>query len=189
MGGCQTQVVSTCPHVHRCHIFGYPYMFSKFLIGYLFCYNIKCFLTLETFKGDCQTQEVSIYPLCSYTPFHLDMPSIFSQFEQGIFILLFYKMFSYFRGSHGGLSDLGGVHIHPCSQTPYIWTPLYVQQILIGYLFCYNIKMFSYFRDCQWGLSDLGGIHMPPIFKHPPYFRTPPLYFRKFEQGIYFVIL
>ena len=46
MGGCQTSYTS--------HTFGYPNIF-RVLIGYLFCYFIKCFSTLEAVMGGCQT--------------------------------------------------------------------------------------------------------------------------------------
>ena len=36
-------------------------------------------------------------------------------------------MFFYFRGSYGGLSDLGGIHMPPvCFKAPYVWTSPYV---------------------------------------------------------------
>ena len=46
---------------------------------------------------------------------------------------------------------------------PYIWTPPYVQRVLIGYLFSYIIKCFPTLEGGM-GLSDLGDVHMPPIF-------------------------
>ena len=90
-------------------------------------------------------------------------------------------MFSYFRGSHGGLSDLGWCPYAPyVHRLPYIWTPPYVQQILIGYLFCYFIKCFPTLETVMQGVVRLRSVHMPPMFIHPIHLDTPNI-FRKFE--------
>ena len=93
-------------------------------------------------------------PLCSYifntfgNPHTCGHPQYVQSFNR-IFIWLYHKKFSYFRGSHGELSDLGGVHLppmfihpHTFGHPPYIWTPPIFQRVLIGYLFCYIIKCF-----------------------------------------------
>ena len=74
----------------------------------------------------------------------------------------------------------------PCSNTPYILTPPYVQRVLIGYLFCYIIKCFPAlevvmgvvrFRECPYASY----IHMPLYIWMPsyvctlPYVWTPPI--------------
>ena len=50
--------------------------------------------------------------------------------------------------------------------------PQYVQQVLVGYLFCYFIKCFPTL-EAVMGFSDLGGIHMPPMFIYPLYVSKP----------------
>ena len=74
----------------------------------------------------CQTKGVSIFPLCSYNPIHLDT-SICSESFHRVFILLVHKMFSYFRGSHGVVRlreyPDASMFIYPLYvlMPPYIW--------------------------------------------------------------------
>ena len=42
------------PYIHTPPTFEHPLMF-RVLIGYLFCYIIKCFPTLEAVMGGCKT--------------------------------------------------------------------------------------------------------------------------------------
>ena len=185
-GGCQTQVVSTYPQCSWTPYIWTPLYAQQILIGYLFCYNIKCFLNLETVKGGCQTQQMSIYPLCSYTPFIQTCPVYLVSFNR-VFILLFYKMFSYFRGSHEGLSDLGAVHMPPYVHRPHIFGyPPYVQQIWQASYFCYNIKCFLTLETVKGGCQTQE-VSIYPLCSYTPYIQTPPIYLEKFEQGIYFV--
>ena len=81
---------------------------------------------------------------------------------------------SYFRGSHGEVVRLRGVHMPPCSYTPIHLDAPYVQRVLIGYLFCYIIKCFPTLEAGMVGLSDLGGVHKPPMFICPLYVWMPP---------------
>ena len=82
-------------------------------------------------------------------------------------------MFSYFRDSQGGLSDLGGVHIPPMFIHPiHLDTPLYLESLNRVFILLFY-KMFSYFRGSHGGLSDLDGVHMPPMFIDPIYLDTP----------------
>ena len=69
------------PYVHRPHIFGYHPYVQQILIGYLFCYLIKCFPTLETVRGGCQTVGGVHMPPMFIDPIHLDTPNIFREFE------------------------------------------------------------------------------------------------------------
>ena len=50
---------------------------------------------------------------------------------------------------------------------PYIWTPPYVQRILIWYLFSYIIKCFPTLEVDMGGSSGLGCVQMPPMFIYP----------------------
>ena len=63
------------PNVHTPHTFGHPHMFREFLIGYLFCYIIKCFPTLEAVMGVITLRGVHA-PLCSYAPVCLDASNV-----------------------------------------------------------------------------------------------------------------
>ena len=51
-------------------------------------------------------------PQYSYTPIHLETPICSGNFNR-VFILLYHKMFSYFRGSHG-VVRLRGYPYTPC---------------------------------------------------------------------------
>ena len=73
-----------------------------------------------------------------------------------------------------------GVRLGWCPYTPYvlrplyIWIPPYVQQILIGYLFCYNIKYFPTLETVK-GVVRLRRcpytpyVHTPHTFRHHQY--------------------
>ena len=111
--------VSVCPHVHTPpyiwtspppYILTPPYV-QRVLIGYLFCYIIKCFRTLEAVMEVVRLRGCPYAPMCIH-PIQWETPICSESFNR-VFILLYHKMFSYFRDSHGGLSDLGGVHIPP----------------------------------------------------------------------------
>ena len=110
------------PMVIHPHIFGHPWYVQRYLIGYLFCYILKCFPTLETVMGGCQTYGVSICPYGD-TPSYIWTPPYVQRVLIGYFIYLYHKMFSYLRGSHGGLFALGCVHMPPMFICPlYVWT-------------------------------------------------------------------
>ena len=102
-------------------------------------------------------------------------PHMFREFNR-VFILLYNKMFSYFRGSHGGLSDLGGVHM-PHVHTPIIHldTPICSESFNRLFILLYH-KMFSYLRGSHRGLSDLGGCPYTPMFIHPHTFGHPHMF-------------
>ena len=105
-------------------------------------------------------------------PLHLDTP-ICSESSNRVFILLVHKIFSYFRGSHRGLSDLGGVHMPPMFIHPHTFGhPQYVQRVLIGYLFCYIIKYFPTLEEVM-GVVRLRGCpydygNIPPVCLDAP---------------------
>ena len=88
-------------------------------------------------------------------------------------------MFSYFRDSQGGLSDLGDVHIPPILIHPiHLDTPLYLENLNRVFILLFY-KMFSYFRDSQGGLPYLGDVYISPMLIHPIHLDTPNI-FRKF---------
>ena len=135
--------------------------------------------------GDCQTYVVSICPPCIWTPLiHLDTPIYSASFNR-VFILLYHKMFSYFRGSHGGLSDLEGVHMPLSSYTPiHLDTPVCSE----SFNRVFNLLFHKIFPTLEavMGVVRLRGypcapyVHMSPVcFKAPicvdiPYmFRCP----------------
>ena len=113
-------------------------------------------------------------PMFIHPPYIWNPPYV--QSFNRVFILLYHKMFSYFRGSHGGCKTYR-VSICPlCSYTPYIWTPPYVQRVFIGYLFCFIIKCFPTL-EAVMGVVRLTGcpyvtyVHTPHTFGHPHMFR------------------
>ena len=75
---------------------------------------------------------------------------------------------------------MGGATLGWCPYTPYvnrplyIWIPPYVQQILIGYLFCTNIKYFPTLETVR-GVVRLRScpyapyVHTLHTFRHPQY--------------------
>ena len=62
---------------------------------------------------------VHMPPLWSYIPHTFGCPPYIQSFNT-VFILLYHKMFSYFRGRHEGLSDLGDVHMPPYVHMPHV---------------------------------------------------------------------
>ena len=111
MGGCQTKVVSICPpYIHTPPYIWTPPYVQRVLIGYLLCYIIKCFPTLEAGMGGVRLKGCPYAPYVHTPPYIWTPPIHLASFNR-VFILLFHKLFSYFRGSHGGLSDLGGIHM------------------------------------------------------------------------------
>ena len=83
--------------------------------------------------GVVRLRECPYAPYVYMPPIHLDTP-VCSEIFKRVFILLIHKMFSYFRGSHGGLSELRVYSYAPvcfkapmCGHPPYVWTSPYVQ--------------------------------------------------------------
>ena len=113
-----------CPYtptmfIHPPYIWTPPYV-QRNLIGYLFCYIIKCFPTSEAVMGVVRVRWCPYAPYIHIHPIHLDTPICSESFNR-IFILLYHKMSFYFRG---GLSDLGGIHMPPMFMCPlYVLMP------------------------------------------------------------------
>ena len=66
--------------------------------------------------GGCQTKVVSICPLCSHTPIHLDTPICSKSFNRA-FILLYHKCFPTLE------AVMGVVRLRVCPYTPYVHMP------------------------------------------------------------------
>ena len=114
-----------------------------------------------------------------WTPtIHLDTPICSESFNR-VFILLFLKTFSYFRGSHGGLLDLG-VSLCPLC----LYTPIHLDtyhtfghphffRVLIWYLFCCILNVFLLKRQ-SWGVVRLRVCpYAPCMFVCPHIFGCP----------------
>ena len=92
--------------------------------------NIRLALLLiqsfPIFRGLSDLGGVHMAP-CSYTTNTFGCPPYVQNFN-GVFILLYHKMFSFLEVGMGGC--------------PYIWMSPICSEFLIGYLFCYIIKCF-----------------------------------------------
>ena len=126
--------------------------------------------------GGCQTQGMSIWPYVHIPPIHLDAPYV-QQVLIGYLSCIVIKYFSTLRGSCGGLSDLGDVHMSPyylyapCMfGCPHVWTPLNVWMLPV----CLDATMFwtsPMFRCPRFGHPH---VWMPPLCWTPPYILDAP---------------
>ena len=83
--------------------------------------------------------DVHMCLLCSCTLHTFGHPQYVQSFNR-VFILLFHKIFSYFKGSHGGCQNKGYpyapyIYMTPvCSVSPYVWTsPICLDAPYIGH--------------------------------------------------------
>ena len=95
---------------------------------------------------DAQTPLSVHMPPYFHTPPYIWMPPICSESFNRVFILLYHKMFSYFRARYWGLSDLEGLHMSSNVHMPHV---------------CLD-------APCMFGC--------PHTFGHPPYVWTSTLY-------------
>ena len=87
-------------------------------------------------------------------------------------------MFSYFRGSHGGLSDLGGVHMPPMVIQPHMFGhPQYVQSFNRVFILLFHgvvrLRGYPYAPLCSYAPCMF---QYPHLCGHPPYVWTPPMF-------------
>ena len=147
------------------HIFGHP-IYSESFNRVILLY-IKCFPTLLAVMGGCsRLMGVHMPPMFITPPIHLDITNMFSKFN-GIFILLFHEMFSYFRGSNGGLSDLGGTQmLHMFIYVLYVSKPPY-----IGHPHMFGCLSYVWMPPVCLDVPCIS--RHPHIFRWPIHFDTP----------------